>query len=141
MRLTHAPLAYPGEAIPSSAIVLAVEAAAHHGHARIVRFLLDFGRPASADEETSSAENQKEKKKEKKALIGALHEAAKVGNTDSVLALLRAVVDIKQDPRLVEAAVTSGNLTLVRTLVEAGAMVNPPAGHGLGHDFKDCSSI
>ena len=78
----------------------------------------------------TAVERAEKLKKERDLLKISLHRSARRGDIEDVRAILKASFKIDDNENVLEAAVRSGNLALVKLLVEAGAQVNVAAGPG-----------
>lgn len=118
-----------GVNFPSEVIVLALESAVKGGHMETMDLLLEFylsvpdeGAP---DQQRWEMDHLKRKRAERRA--------TRNGNIKSFLEMLDAGLDIRQDHSLLTTAVQTGNASLVKTLVGAGAILNENPGDGPMH--------
>jgi ankyrin repeat protein len=123
------------QAIPANMIELAVEGAAQGGYTEIIALLLKW--KSEYKPPADGLSGQAQTAEETSNLFRPLLSAVKRGRLKTVVQLLKAGVDIRQldSAQILDAAVQSGSIDLLRLLLESGANVNPFPGSGPGRAF------
>ncbi|KEF52661.1 uncharacterized protein A1O9_11078 [Exophiala aquamarina CBS 119918] len=118
------------------AIVLALESAVRGGHTETMDLLLDL---YLSDTDEKAPMQQKWERDHLKCKRAA-RRLARIDNTKSFLERLYFGLDITQDRSILTVAVETGNVSLVKTLVEAGAIINENPGSGPTHALTTLQS-
>jgi len=125
----------PSMAIPYGEVVLALKHAVKGGHMETMDLLLDFCLSAEHEDSTGRQKHEwMDLRRERDKRF-----AARNDTTKSFLEVYFGF-DIRQDRSLLTAAVQTGNVSLVQTLVEAGAMINENPGNGPMHAYTTLQS-